>query len=459
YADGVAIPGADSDEYEISLADVGKTISVVAEGYGVVAGKVEAAAEQVVPLVELNEVVITYEGTLDVGTVLTATITEPQGAPANFTWLRVTDGGATMRQVGTGSTYTITAADAGAYISVEATGSSPYAGTVVAEQVGPVPGEPEETAPAAPSDFRISSFGFVPERSAWVPTFVWTDNADNETAYHLTVSNVTTGQTRTVDLAANRTYFNSFGIATFTDDYRFEVWCDNALGASEKQTIDFNVSRDVISDLTVSPSAPFCGGEVVATVYGLAEDVDPEVVYQWYRVDLNGEEIKIDGATGASYAPQLDDVGYALEVVVSGANPAFKQLAYAMTTSAVTEEEMPTITSVTLSTTAPKVGETITAIVSPEGATAEFAWYRIDITGEAIPIEGATGASYVVDFADVGYYLGVDAFCVDEYVGAQVAMSEQAVETETPLIELESVTLSTTSPKVGETIMATVSPE
>ena len=93
------------------------------------------------------------------------------------------------------------------------------------------------------------------------------------------------------------------------------------------------------------------------------------------------------------------------------------------------------ISSVTLSTDAPKVGETVTATVAPNGGTATYRWYR----GETL-ISGATSASYVPTADDVGYALTVKAIGVGSSSGSVTATTAASVIV--PLTQLDAPTLA-----------------
>ena len=44
---------------------------------------------------------------------------------------------------------------------------------------------------------------------------------------------------------------------------------------------------------------------------------------QWYRVDSEGNETAVEGATSLTYTPTAEDVGYAMKVVVTGTSSYF----------------------------------------------------------------------------------------------------------------------------------------
>lgn len=62
------------------------------------------------------------------------------------------------------------------------------------------------------------------------------------------------------------------------------------------------------------------GGAVFASVESGGVDATQVAEYQWFRVDSEGKETSIDGATGATYFPTTADVGFRLKVKARVAN-------------------------------------------------------------------------------------------------------------------------------------------
>ena len=93
------------------------------------------------------------------------------------------------------------------------------------------------------------------------------------------------------------------------------------------------------------------------------------------------------------------------------------------------------LTGVTLSTTAPKVGQAITATPTPEGAVATYQWYR----GTAA-IPDATSATYVPADDDLGLTLTVMAMGTDGYAGSATATASSSVEV--AVLKLDAPVLS-----------------
>ena len=108
---------------------------------------------------------------------------------------------------------------------------------------------------------------------------------------------------------------------------------------------------------------------------------------------------------------------------------------YSATVSNYEEVTTTPLSGVTLSTNAPIGGETVTASVSPSGATASYQWYR-----GATAISGATSASYVPTYLDDGYTLKVVATGTGEYSGSVSATTSSNVVY--PFTQLDAPTLA-----------------
>ncbi|MBQ9127444.1 MAG: fibronectin type III domain-containing protein, partial [Thermoguttaceae bacterium] len=184
--------------------------------------------------------------------------------------------------------------------------------------------EVEPQTPAAPSNFV---FGAYDAANNALP-MSWTDNSDNETAFVVQYS-VDGGKTwqASATMKANETG----RVASYVwsnKAYQFRVCARNAEGASDWVYATFDARVDVLTPPTFSTDAPALD-EPIAAVFD-AETAN--ATFQWYRVEADGTETLIEGATNAEYLPTAADVGLRLKVVASSANPA-----YAATAAAVSE--------------------------------------------------------------------------------------------------------------------------
>jgi hypothetical protein len=77
-------------------------------------------------------------GTLQVGSTLTAGVVTPSGATVSYQWYRSSSATTGYSQIAgaTGSSYTLTTADAGKYLKVKATGYGSYSGYAFSSATG-----------------------------------------------------------------------------------------------------------------------------------------------------------------------------------------------------------------------------------------------------------------------------------------------------------------------------------
>lgn len=88
---------------------------------------------------------------------------------------------------------------------------------------------------------------------------------------------------------------------------------------------------------------------------------------------------------------------------------------------------MTPLENVTISGTA-QVGQTLSAAVQPEGATATYKWKRADTAdGSYTDIVSATNASYLLAVEDEGKFIKVEATGIGEYSGTVLSAATTAV--------------------------------
>ncbi|MBR4753347.1 MAG: hypothetical protein IK077_16485, partial [Thermoguttaceae bacterium] len=204
------------------------------------------------------------------------------------------------------------------------------------------------------------------------------------------------------------------------------------------------VARRLVS-VSLSSTEPTLGEKIKATVSPSGASVS----WQWYR-STGSDAVAISGATKDEYVPTAADVGAYLFVVATGKGE------YAGSVRATTDSTVARkVVSVSLPTTKPSVGATITATVSPSDADVVWQWYR-GTSSDAFetPIVGANKGEYTPTSDDSGYYLGVKAIGKGDYRGTATASTKSAV----PFDDF-SVALSSMKPSVGAPITATVDPE
>ncbi|MBR5242938.1 MAG: fibronectin type III domain-containing protein, partial [Thermoguttaceae bacterium] len=176
-------------------------------------------------------------------------------------------------------------------------------------------------APTAPTGLVFTNYDAANARL----TMKWVDNADNESIY-VAVALVGSQNWKTEKLDADATGC-VFTSVDPSKSYVFRVYASNAAGDSDYIEATFNASTDVLTGLSFSTDAPKVGEELAITV----APTTANVALQWFRVDADGSETAIEGATAATYVPTTADLGFTLKVVATGLNAA-----YASTVSAST---------------------------------------------------------------------------------------------------------------------------
>ena len=199
------------------------------------------------------------------------------------------------------------------------------------------------------------------------------------------------------------------------------------------------------------------GEELTADVSGIADaDGLQSVVfsYQWLR---DGEPI--EGASSVSYVLVAADDGAAVSVRVSFVDDrGFAESRASDSTAAVLWPNRAAVGQPTISGTA-EVGETLEADVSGiadadglESAVVSFQWLR---DGE--PIEGASGASYVLVAADDGAAVSVRVSFVDDRGFAEARTSDSTAAVLWPNRRAVGVPVVLGTAQVGEELTADVS--
>jgi hypothetical protein len=130
--------------------------------------------------------------------------------------------------------------------------------------------------------------------------------------------------------------------------------------------------------------------------------------FRWQRDEGEGFA-DITGATGTSYAPTVDDLGFPLRVVVTATNAFGSATVTTVATGNVATDLPRNVGAPGIAGTAKRT-LTLTASAgtwTPAGATFTYQWQRDDGDGFA-DISGATAASYVLVTADVDTTIRVE---------------------------------------------------
>ncbi|MCI5846794.1 MAG: SH3 domain-containing protein, partial [Clostridiales bacterium] len=194
------------------------------------------------------------------------------------------------------------------------------------------------------------------------------------------------------------------------------------------------ISQYEMQSVTVSKETPVVGD--VLTISVVPENAS--IAVAWY---VGGEKV----ADTASYKVEGRDLGKNVEVKVSGVAP------YTGTVNAHTNRVASAMLSGVSVAGSTLSGGTVWAQLSPSGADATYQWYLQD--GTAIP--GATAGSLTLDKAWVGKKVYVVATGAGVYGGAVSSnLSGEILNNQ----NITAVKLNNTSPVVGDTLTAQVTP-
>ena len=155
---------------------------------------------------------------------------------------------------------------------------------------------------------------------------------------------------------------------------------------------------------------------------------------------------------GSSYTVQPNALGRRIFAYAEGTNSTTGTATSAYTDT-VTAGATPSIvlSSVTLYNYSPTVGTVLTATIAPANATATILWYRDD------NVYLGTGMTYTVTATDVGHRIYAWAQGTGSTSGNVTSPYTQQVTAGTSY-RIDSVTLNSLNPIVGQTLVASVAP-
>ncbi|HEX8742497.1 MAG TPA: hypothetical protein VF712_05140 [Thermoleophilaceae bacterium] len=409
------IAGATASTYVLTPADVGATIRVTVEASNG-AGSDDATTAQTAVVSArppVNGAAPTVSGTAEDGSTLTASPGTWSGTPTighAYRWQRCNASGCANVAGATGSTYALGAGDVGYQMRVVVTASNAGGAVDAASaRTAAVTAEvPANTGAPSVSGTPRDGFTLTAAPGTWdgtapiTHTYQW-QRCDSNGANCADVSS-----------AIGSTYILS--PADVGRRMRVVVTGTNVRGSAPATSSP---------TATVAANAP--ANTVLPAVAGTYRDGStlnsnagtwtgtPTITYarQWKRCDAAGANcVDVAGATGSSYELSAADVGKRVRLAVTATNAAGSATALSPNPSTSVGAVVPAPVDDPTIGGEPKQGETLTATPGAWTGTQPFdqayQWKRCDATGAScVAIPGATGSSYQLTPADVGFTIVV----------------------------------------------------
>lgn len=226
-----------------------------------------------------------------------------------------------------------------------------------------------------------------------------------------------------------------------------EEWCKISIsGNTGYMMTEFLTTRapSMVKAVTIDMTKAEPGDTLHANVW----PEDASVTITW----INDKGVTL--GSGDAYYVRESDAGRRIRASVTGKGSSSGTAVSAWcTVSGGYASPVYQLRSVTISDTTPQVGQTLTATLSPSGASASISWYRDN--GVFI----GSGATYKVRTADAGYKLCAKASGTGATSGEAASPWTAAVAPAAATIALQSVTISDITPTVGDTLSVQLSPK
>lgn len=401
-------------------ASLGTLALVLLLAATVVAGVASGSSERSVfaTQVPANTSPPTIVGTAQQGSGLAASTGAWSNSPTSFAyqWQRCDNTGANCGDIAsaTGSTYALTATDAGSTVRVlvTATNGSGSSASAASSATGVVAasaaGAPMNTA--APTISGTAGQG----QTLTASSGTWTGSGISF-AYQWLRCDSTGGACSNIGGATAQTYTVAAGDVGST--LRVTVTATNGSGSNSAPSASTGIVTGGSAPANTSPptiSGTAAQGQTLTASTGTWTGTTPiTYTYQWQRCDAGGGNCAaIAGATSQTYVATSADVGKTLRVLVTGTNGVGSSSVLSASTSAVAAPSGPANTSPpTISGTA-RQGDLLTAGVGAWSGTPPitytYQWQRCDSNGASCAvISGATTQTYRPTVSDVNRRLRV----------------------------------------------------
>ena len=224
-------------------------------------------------------------------------------------------------------------------------------------------------------------------------------------------------------------------------------WCKIRVGSSTGYMMTEYLTTKapgMVNSVTISASTVQPGDTLTATI----SPSSASVKITW--INDQGQTL----GSGTSYTVETGDAGRKIRASVTGTGSTSGTAVSSWATvykSYVSQVYL--LKSLTISDTTPTVGQTLTATISPAGATANISWFRDN------GVFVGSGSTYTVRSSDTGYKLYAWAEGTGSTSGETTsAFTSPVAEAASVTIVLQSVTISDTTPTVGDTLKASLYP-
>ena len=213
-----------------------------------------------------------------------------------------------------------------------------------------------------------------------------------------------------------------------------KVRVGSRVGYMMNEFLDYHDTHEVTS-VTINNYSPAVGSVLCVQAISPSKAT---VSYEWR---VNG----VTKGTASTYTVTADDVGYQIQLKVKGTGSYTGSAKSAKTDKVLSNTQL---SSVTLNTTAPVVGNKLTASIQPASATVLYAWI---IDGTQV----SNASSYEVKTADIGKTIKLIVTGTGNYSGSKTVVTSAVAASGT----LVSLDVANTEPAVGDTLTAVVKPD
>ena len=444
------ISGATNDTYTVTPSDVGLALKVritaSKTGYNDASDTSDATAAVVKadfstdPEVSIDDTSPTVDQ--EVEAVLdTASI--PAADSYDYQWYTVDGSDPAVAISGaTDDKYTVTAGDDGLKLQVRVTASksgyndaSDTSAETAAVAKADFTGDPTASITGtAKVDSLLTAHASGESPAGTGYTYQWkADGTDisGATSSTFTPGATEVGKTITVTIAATKAGYNPSG-------------ADTSDPTAAVAKADFTGTLTVL----ISDTTPTEGQLLTANPSG--ESPAGTYAYQW-----KADGTDISGATSSTFTPGATEVNKALTVTVTATKAGYNDASgTSPATTAVAPATLSNFTTgptANLSSTTPKVGDTLTANPTGEVPTADsfnYQWYRISALGVKSAMVGEFAKTYVVTPGNLNYKLQVKVTAVKAGYNNKSASSVQTAR-------VNQITLSKSTVARGSTLTVT----